>query len=126
VEQRLEAIAVEIEQSVMTIAHLAEESFSMAETAVATAKKMLRKGAAPGEIRHSTQSAIDAVRAAEDSLERHKTRLVQVQKMRAAEQGRLDGATMLLAQITELCEEVRQTLMKVFFFKSCAGIAFSI
>ena len=76
---------------------------------MAQAKKLLRKGASPGEIRHATQQSIDAVRAAEDALERHKARLTQVQKVRAAEQARLDGATKLLAQVTELCDEVGLT-----------------
>jgi len=106
VEQRLDAVATEIEASGVSVAHLAEEAFSVAEGAMATAKKLLRKNASPGEIRHATQQAIDAVRGAEDTLERHKGRLVSVQKMRAAEVSRLDGAAKLLAQITDLCDEV--------------------
>jgi myosin heavy subunit len=109
VEQRLDAVASEIEASGITVAHLAEESYSEAENAVANAKKLLRKGASPGEIRNATQAAIDAVRSSEDSLERHKARLLQVQKMRDAEQSRLDGGTKLLSQVTELCDEVGLT-----------------
>lgn len=80
VELRLDAVASEIEASGLVVAHLAEEAYSHAEHAVAHAKKRLRKGASPGEIRHATQQAIDSVRAAEDALDRHKSRLVQVRE----------------------------------------------
>jgi len=78
VELRLDAVATEIEESGMTVAHLSEEAYSVAENAVAQAKKLLRKNASPGEIRLATQQAIDSVRGAEDSLDKHKSRLVQV------------------------------------------------
>jgi hypothetical protein len=78
VELRLDNVATEIEESGMTVAHLAEEAYSVAENAVAQAKKLLRKNASPGEIRLATQQAIDSVRSAEDSLDKHKSRLVQV------------------------------------------------
>jgi len=106
VELRLDLVASQIEVSGPVVAHLAEEAYSQAENSVANAKKLLRKGAGPGDIRFTTQRAIDAVRLAEDSLEKHRRQLQQLLAMREAEQAKLDGAASLLNQVSELCDEM--------------------
>ena len=60
-EEKLARVFEELEQSPPTLAHLSEAAFSEAEAAVANAKRLLRKGSSPGDIRFATQQAIDAV-----------------------------------------------------------------